>query len=120
MNRLNILACCVSSVLFAGSALACEYPKSPTVPNGSTASKEEMVAGQKDVKSYIEQLEEYQECIVAEEKAARAEMEELEDEDIKQREDLLTKKYNAAHDEMMKVAAAFNAELKEFQSRDED
>ena len=41
-------------------------------------------------------------------------------EDIKQREDLLTKKYNAAHEEMVKVAAAFNEELKEYQSRGDE
>lgn len=119
MKKLTFTVC-VSSLLFAGSTLACEYPESPTVPNGSTASKEDMVAGQKDVKSYIKTLEDYQKCIVAEEEAARAEMGELAPEDIKQREDLLTKKYNAAHEEMVKVAAAFNEELKEYQSRGDE
>lgn len=119
MKKLNLITCCLSSLLCAGSVLACEYPQSPNMPNGSTASKEEMVAGQKEVKGYIKQLEDYQACIVEEEEAARAGMGELEAEDIKQREDLLTKKFNAAHDEMLKVAAAFNDELKEFQSRDE-
>lgn len=119
MSKPVLFACCVSSLLFGSLALACDYPQSPTMPNGSTASKEEMVAGQKDVKSYIQELEEYQQCLVDEEEAARAELE-LEPEDVKQREELLTKKYNAAHDEMVKVAAAFNEELKEYQSRDEE
>lgn len=119
MKKLTLTVCCFSSLIFAGSGLACEYPENPTLPNGSTASKEEMVAGQKEVKGYIKKLEDYQKCIVAEEQAAREEME-LEPEAIQQREELLTKKYNAAHDEMMKVAAAFNDELKEYQSRDEE
>lgn len=115
MKKLTLTAC-VSSLLFAGSTLACDYPESPTMPNGSTASKEDMVAGQKMVKGYIKALEDYQECIVAEEAAAQAELGELAPEDIQQREALVTKKYNAAHDEMVKVAAAFNAELKEYQT----
>lgn len=118
MKKINLIACCFSSVLFAGSALACDYPESPTLPNGTTATKDEMVAGQKEVKSYIKALEEYQQCLVDEEEAARAELGELEPEALKQREGVLTKKYNAAHDEMLKVAAAFNAELKEYQSQD--
>lgn len=119
MKKVNLIACCFSSLLFACPALACDYPEGPTVPNGSTATKEEMVAGQKEVQSYIKKLEAYQQCLVDEEEAARAELGELEPEALKQREDVLTKKYNAAHDEMLKVAAAFNAELKEYQSRSE-
>lgn len=78
-----------------------------------------MVAGQKKIKQYLAALETYQECIVEDDKAARAAMEALTPEDEQQREALLTKKYNAAHDEMLKAAAAFNAELKEYQTRDE-
>lgn len=119
MKRLSLLACCLSTLLFAGAGLACDYPDRPPVPNGSSASKEEMIAGQQDVNAYIKELEAYQECLVEEEQAARAEMGELEPEALQQREAMLTKKYNAAHDEMLKAAAAFNDELQEFQSREE-
>ena len=79
-----------------------------------------MIAGQKGVNAYIKNLEEYQQCLVDDEEAARAEMgEDADPEVLKQREALLTKKYNAAHDEMQKAAAAFNAELKEYQQRDD-
>lgn len=117
MKKSSLFASCAASLLLTGVALACDYPQSPDMPNGSTASKDEMVAGQKAVKSYIKQLEDYQKCLVDEEDQARAGME-LEPDQIKQREELLTKKYNAAHDDMVKVAADFNAELKEYQSRD--
>lgn len=119
MKRLSLSACCLSAVLFAGTGLACDYPDKPALPNGSSASKEDMIAGQKEVNAYIKELETYQACLVEEEEAARAELGELEPEALQQREALLTKKYNAAHEEMLKAAAAFNAELKEFQSRDE-
>lgn len=119
MKRLSLSACCLSTLLFAGTGLACEYPDKPTLPNGSSATKEEMIAGQEEINVYIKELESYQECIVEEEEAARAEMGELEPEALQQREALLTKKYNAAHDEMLTAAAEFNSELKEYQSRDE-
>lgn len=119
MKRLNVVASCVSALLMTGVALACDYPERPEVPNGSTATKDEMVAGQKNVNGYIKELEGYQECIVQEEETARADLGELEPEVLQQREEMLTKKFNAAHEEMMKAAAEFNAELKEYQSRSE-
>lgn len=120
MKRFSLSAVCLSTLLSAGAVLACDYPDSPTMPNGSSATKEEMIAGQKDVNAYIKELEAYQQCLVDEEEAARAELgEEVEPEVLKQRDDVLTKKYNAAHDEMLKAAAAFNAELEEYQARNE-
>lgn len=119
MKKLNVIACCIPMLFAAGAGLACDYPESPSVPNGSTASKDEMIAGQKDINGYIKELEAYQECIVEEEEAAQAEMGDLEPDVKKQREELLTKKYNAAHDEMLTAAAEFNAELQEYQSRQE-
>jgi hypothetical protein len=120
MNRFSLSTACLSTLLFAGAGIACEYPDNPPVPNGSSASKDEMIAGQKAMNAYIKELEAYQQCLVEEEEAARAELgEEVEPDVLKQREELLTKKYNAAHDEMLKAAAVFNAELEEFNSRDE-
>lgn len=111
-------AACLSGLLFAAAGIACEYPQSPSVPDGSSASKEEMIAGQQETNAYIKELEAYQQCLVDAEETARAELgEEAEPEILKQREDVLTKKFNAAHDDMLKAAAAFNAELKEFNSR---
>jgi hypothetical protein len=120
MRILNALAICTSFLFLAGPAAACDYPEKPSVPNGSSATKDEMIAGQKEVKQYVADLESYQQCLVEEEKVARAAIQDLTPEVEEQREEVLNKKYNAAHDEMMKVAAEFNAELKEYQSRDEE
>lgn len=119
MRTLNTFACCISILFLAQAGNACDYPERPPVPNGSAATKDEMIAGQKQVKQYVTALETYQTCLVEEEKAARAAIEDLTPEAEQQREELLTKKFNAAHDEMLKVAADFNAELKEYQTRDE-
>jgi hypothetical protein len=120
MRKLNALAICTYILFLAGPAAACDYPEKPPVPNGSSATKDEMIAGQKEVKQYVADLEAYQACLVEEEKVARAAIQDLTPEVEQQREEVLNKKYNAAHDEMMKVAAEFNAELKEYQSQSEE
>ena len=78
-----------------------------------------MLAGQRNVKQYVADMEAYLECIVAEEKTARSEMDNLAPEDEQQREDMLNKKYNAAVDEMETVAANFNTEVQTFRGRGE-
>lgn len=117
MKELLKVTTCLTFLLAAHSALACDYPSQVSIPNGSTASQEEMIAGQRDVKQYVADMEAYLDCIVEEEKAARAEIEELAPEDEAQREVTLTKKYNAAVGEMEKVAAEFNAEVQSYKAR---
>ena len=56
------------------------YPTKASIPNGSTASQEEMIEGQRGVKKYVADMETYLACIVEEEKAARAEIEDLQPE----------------------------------------
>jgi len=108
-----------TAFLFAAQAgFACDYPSRVPIPNGSTASQEEMIEGQRGVKQYVADMEAYLECIVEQEKVARAAIADLKPEDEQQREDKLTKKYNAAVDEMEQVAAKFNVEVQTYKSRD--
>ena len=109
-----------SAFLFASQAgfAACDYPQQVDVPNGNTASEEEMLEGQNKVKQYVADMEAYLDCIVAEEKAALEALDDLEPETEQQREDLLTKKYNAAVEEMETVAARFNAQVQAFRAKD--
>jgi hypothetical protein len=118
MRELVGYAACMTFLFAAQVGLACDYPTKVPIPNGSTASQEEMIEGQRGVKQYVADMEAYLECIVDEEKAARAAIEDLKPEDEQQREDKLTKKYNAAVDEMEQVAAKFNVEVQTFKSRD--
>lgn len=109
---------CSTLVLFgAQSALACDYPVRVDIPNGTTASKEEMLEGQREVKRFVAEMEVYLECIVEEEKLARARIEEISPEDEQQREDMLNKKYNAAVDEMERIAAQFNVEVQAYRAK---
>ena len=71
MNKLTEFACAFALLAIASPALSCDYPSRVDIPNGSSASKEEMIAGQRDVKDFVAQMETYLECLVDEEKAAR-------------------------------------------------
>lgn len=107
-------------VFGAQSVFACDYPTRVIVPNGNTATKEEMLAGQKGVKAYVADMEVYLECIIAEEKNARNALGNLEPEQEQERENMVNKKYNAAVDEMERLAAQFNVEVQAYNAQDED
>jgi hypothetical protein len=55
-------------VLFAAPAFAqdkCPAPKSPSVPNGRTATAPELIAAANDVKAFIAASDDYQACLKA-------------------------------------------------------
>ena len=105
------------AVLFAAPvALACDYPQRASVPNGATATKEEMINGQRDVKSYMAAMEEYLSCIEAAEQETVA-GNELDEDARQQRIAMFNKKYNAAVDEMNLVAAEFNIQVRAYKER---
>ncbi len=118
MNKTIKFICSVSLLFGAQSALACDYPDRVSIPNGTTATKEEMLEGQRGVKTYVTNMEVYLACLVDEEKLARAVIEELSPEDEQQREDMLNKKYNAAVDEMERLAAQFNVEVQAYRAKE--
>ena len=101
------------------SSLACDYPDKINVPDGSTASKDELIAAQQAVKQYISDMDTYLECIVEEEKLARQAMDDLDPEVEQQREEMLTKKYNAGVDEEKRVEAEWNATVQAYKKRSE-
>ena len=41
----------------------CTYPQQPSIPNGSKASKDEMLAAQKSIKEYQAQAQDFRTCI---------------------------------------------------------
>jgi len=119
MKNIIKLASVFALIIGTQSALACDYPTRVLIPNGNTATKEEMMDGQRGVKKYVADMEIYLECIVAEEKAARREMGDLEADQEQEREDMLNKKYNAAVDEMERLAAQFNSEVQAYKAQGE-
>ncbi|MFQ6004590.1 MAG: hypothetical protein ACE5OQ_03725 [Woeseia sp.] len=110
-------ACILAVTFFIPAALACDYPKRVEIPNGKTATKEEMVAGQKGVKKFMADMEEYLACIEEEDKEMRAGIEQPDPIVEAQRDEMLVKKHNAAVDHMEKIAAQFNEEVRSYKGR---
>ena len=95
-----------AAILGASSALACSYPGEAdfSVPNGATASKEEMIATQGNVKTYVKEVEGYLACLDEKQAAAGDELTE-------EQQAIYSLRYNAAVDAMEQVADQFNAAL---------
>jgi hypothetical protein len=95
--------------LAATAANACETPSMVDVPEGATATTEQMMRAREDVTRYVAAMEEYLACV----------NEELETEGDNAPDEfraLMIQRYNAAVSEMETVAAAFNEQLRAFRA----
>ena len=118
MTRLLSLA--IVSLMFSSPlALACDYPQRVKIPNGATATKDEMIDGQRAVKDYMASMDEYLACIDKEEKDTLATMSEISDEEREVRAAALVKTHNAAVEEMELIAARFNEEVRAYKAKSE-
>ena len=114
MNKIIKSAVSVAILLLAQSALACDYPKRVDMPDGATAGKEAMIAGQKDVKAYMAAMDEYLSCIESEEAAAVLSLGDIDEDSTRQRAEMFNKKYNAAVEQMNLVAEGFNVQVRAY------
>jgi hypothetical protein len=114
MNNIMKSAISVALLLVAQGALACDYPKRVDLPDGATASKEDMLAGQKGVKTYMASMDEYLSCIEAEEATAVLSLGDVDEDAKRQRAEMFNKKYNAAVEQMNLVAEEFNVQVRAY------
>ena len=116
----QIFKLAIAALIFTGPlAFACDYPERAEIPNGSTASKDEMIDGQRAVKDYMATMEAYLACIEKQESDTLASMQDISEQDRTSRRAALTKKYNAAVQEMELVAARFNEEVRAYKAEGE-
>ena len=106
-----LTSCLVAAVAmgFASASVACEQPTAVAVPDGKTATREAMLAGQAQIRTYQAAMDEFLACIDAE---LAAEGEQAPDEF----KSLMVSRHNAAVAEMEGVAAAFNEQLRAFRA----
>ena len=119
----------IATILFALPAFgfACEYPERPTLPDGSSASKEQMIAAQTSVKAFLAAVDEYLTCLEEEEKDAIAALPEIDESDedvvksreaeIKRRDDLLSKRFDAANEEKFLFGEKWNQQVRAYNDR---
>ena len=125
----NLIKAVAATVLFAAPSLGftCEYPERPSLPDGSTASKEEMIAAQTAVKAFLANVDAYLECIEQEERDAIDDMPAVDesdeeavkarDEEIKRRDDLLSKRFDAANEEKFLFGEQWNQQVRAYNTR---
>ena len=93
----------------------CTYPRAPDkIPDGATASKDEMVAAKNDVSRYNNEMNAYLDCIKLEIQAIPKDAKMSKDDKAKAeaQEKLLDQKNNAAVDELQQIATRFNEQLR--------
>ncbi|MFK7885342.1 MAG: hypothetical protein AB8G16_00625 [Gammaproteobacteria bacterium] len=111
MKNLKVLMAIALFGCGATANAACSYPSAPEdLPTGDSESKEQMIAAQKQVKSYVAAMEEYLACLDSE---LGAQGEEVSDEQKLMRD----KRYNAAVDVMDATAAQFNQAVRNYKAR---
>ena len=103
----------------AGAEAACAYPQAPqSIPNGATATKEEMLAAQTVVKDYAQSVQvTYLACLDQETKDAIAALDPADPELASKKTALETihaKKHNSALDELEALVTRWNGEKKAF------
>jgi hypothetical protein len=112
-NLIKFLAVSVVLSLPAVS-IACDYPERPTLPDGGSAAKEDMIAAQSAVKGFLASVDEYLTCIEQEEKAAIEAMDNPDEETIKRRDDLLAKRFDAANEEKFMFGEQWNQQVRAY------
>jgi hypothetical protein len=114
------LAMAALAALTAGPTYAdCPYPTAPAkIPDGATATMEDMLAGQKAVKEYDKAIGEYVACIDKEVKDSLAKGgDQLKPEQKADMQKVEAQKHNAAIDQEQSVADRFNEQVKAFKAR---
>lgn len=115
MTRLFTLAAALALPLLAGAAqAACTLEAEPAIPDGKTATLEQMKAAQAAVKVYGE---DYRKCLDAEAAAAEAAAPKDETEDAKKARAAATASaYNASIDKHTELAGKFNEAVKAYKA----
>ncbi len=116
----------LAAVAIAAAALAppayadCSYPQAPShLPDGNTATLAEMLAAQKVVQSYNEEMTAYLSCIKLERDSRVAQSgDKLTKQQKQELEAIEIQKNNAAVDQLHSVADQFNAQIRIFKARD--
>jgi hypothetical protein len=99
----------------------CSYPTPPEkLPDGNTATMEEMVSAQKAVKEYDKAINAYMACIKLEfDSAIASGGDKLTDQQKADMERVEVQKHNAAYDQLQSVADRFNEQVRVFKSKND-
>jgi len=117
MNRLIKISFGTLFLLSSSIAFACDYPERPSIPDGSAASKDELIAAKNSVQDYMAKVDEYLNCIEGDEKAAIEKMDSPSEEVLQRREEMLNKKFDAANEEKAMLGEQFNQQIRAYNAK---
>ncbi len=98
-------------------SLACDYPTRPHIPDGTTASRDELLAAKASVNEFLSNVDEYLRCVEAEEQAAVDALDNPGPEEIQARDEALTRKFDAANEEKALVGEQFNQQVRAYNAK---
>jgi hypothetical protein len=115
----NIFQFALIALLFAASsqALACDYPERPHIPDGDTATKDELLAAKAGVNEFLTGVDEYLRCVEAEEQTMVDSLVDSDPEAVQEREDMLNRKFDAANEEKALVGEQFNQQVRAYNAK---
>lgn len=105
----QILITLLAALTLSSVHAECAIPEVVAVPNGETADEDEMIAGQKQVKQYMANMQAYLDCIDAESAA-------IGEEQTDEQRAAHVQMYNAGVDAMESLAAQFNAQVRAYKA----
>lgn len=101
------------------TAADCNKPSKPSLPDGATATKEQMLAGQKAVKAFQSDLFNYRGCLEAIIEKSRAAAKGAAEGDFEKAQTIYnqaTNAYNEAVSMEQDIAGQFNTEIREYKA----
>ena len=114
----SILIAALAGMAAATAQAACIYPRAPEqLPDGNTASYDEMVAAQQLVRQFNEDITAYNACLDLEMKSFE-ESGLYDEQRLAELRAMQGKKNNSAVDEVESVVGRFNEQLRAFKVRD--
>jgi len=115
----TVISLALVAALAAGSTnAACTYPKAPEkIPDGNTATLEQMIAAQRGVKQFDADITAYQNCLESEFNDAMSKEASLTEEQKKERRKIVDQKMNAAVDEAQGLADRLNAQIRVYKEK---
>ena len=117
MTRFSKTFAAFSLLFLTSFAFACDYPERPSIPDGVTASKDELLAAKDAIQQFIADVDSYLQCIESEEQSAVAELDNPSAEEIQRREEMLNKKFDAANQEKALLGEQFNQQIRLYNAR---
>ena len=117
MNKTLQVFFALIGLLFAQAAFACEQPTNFSVPNGKTATEDQMNTAGKNYHQYMVDMQLYQVCLNDDAESERRDSNTLSKDKGRALENTFASRHNSASADMKRTTEAFNKAIEAYQAR---